>query len=432
MNLKAENRAAGDLLGEVAPRLPLVRHENQRAKLATRLTVNWSGISRFEALEDIGRQIGLTPQVESRRLSLNPEKRLLPVAFAGPFFVEVRRVDQFVPHATGLLVLSVRAMNIPASLLDRMEQRIKFDLVADQNGNNLRDEYHSSWASSGGSGLQRTIVIPLRELLRSAESMTLRGSIPIELPTSVETLVFEPLQAGQKLQAGDVEVTLSHVNGNNPDEPCDITLRFMKRSSDDPDGIHVDEVEVNAYDIEGDAIARAWDSSSDSSLGLTVNRTYPKRPSKLEVRLIARTTLLQYGFELSNVPLSEHLRMPEALLPLEFGGNAAPATMEFVRFEERGNFSKIRVRVTNHSNKPIRQIQMTHDYRDAQGNPLKSELGHLNSERGEDNMPRWVVGAGATTEAVDTAFFAPAAAQSAKLPIRSIEFADATRWEAPK
>jgi hypothetical protein len=424
IDLDVADQPAGQVLERLAGELGLSfpRVEGQQGPLGQRVILRRNGCSRLEAIEEVCRQVGLHPAYEDHfertRVVLRPGPRPGPAAFAGPFLVEVREVKQFPPHATGYVLLSFRAYGLPANLTERQARQAELEPVVNAWGMSLEDDGALySWGSWSGSAdvFQFVQAVRLKDLLRPVRLVAVQGYVPFRLPTRTDRVRFEPLAAGTTHESGKVSVTLSHVTEG---EPCQLDFSLA--------GVSFKDVQLAAYDRDGKPLEVRTQRGFGTDDAAEVSVEMLRRPAAVEVSFIADTQELRYPFRLDAVPLPLHAEMPEVLPPAKFPG-PAPVSVKFVAIAERGNSPRVSLEVTNHSDKPVRRLDLDLTYLDADGRPADEFPGpHSASVTGREHPV--VVEAGATTKVVTAAFFMPPRTERGVPTVRRVEFADATSW----
>jgi hypothetical protein len=126
------------------------------------------------------------------------------LTFAGPYAIGISRLDEFPPHASGYLCLSVVAA-VPASVQGFWSQESWSGLLdfhaRDARGVDLvvRDTNLCAWGwnTLGPIALRRGMAnYKLMRLLRSVGTIHLDGRISATIPVGVETIRLDGLQAG--------------------------------------------------------------------------------------------------------------------------------------------------------------------------------------------------------------------------------------------
>jgi hypothetical protein len=105
--------------------------------------------------------------------------------------------------------------------------------------------------------------------------------------------------------------------------------------------------------------------------------------------------------------------------------------VSFVEITGKDHDRKVHLKVTNHSDKPIRRVDVELSYLDAQGRPplLAPDFPAAPSPSSILSRGRpLIVEAGATVETNVPAFHMPQETARVAVTLRRVEFADATSW----
>ncbi len=304
VDLDVEDQPAGELLDRLAGELglELAGHDGQRAALSKPVTVQMSGRSRLEAIHEVCRQVNLHPKYSSAawtdsavKLTFVEGPRPRPVAFAGPFLMEVADLRQAAPAPTGSLKVRVRAFGLPEVVADRVHWPIKILEI-------LPAEIHApahrgNWACDHSGGLDFRETIRLGNLFRHVEEVSMfRGAIGLSLPASVETTRFEKLEPGTTRQLGNAKVTLRSVGQG---EPCDLAFGLA--------GVSADDIQFIAYDRENQILK----ATQSAYFGNHYTFRTSKRPTWVTASVITRKQDVEYSFRFQNIPLPQHSSMPD-------------------------------------------------------------------------------------------------------------------------
>jgi hypothetical protein len=364
------------------------------------------------------------PRYHGTELSLEKLPRHGPVAFAGPFLVEVEELDQAAASATGLVRLRVRSWRLPPAVVDRMERQLK-DLKV------IPPELHDSedlggvWGWSGPERVDFSQTVSLKNLLRRITTIpSVQGTIGVVLPARVETVRFEDLKAGINHRAGNAKVTLQSIGDR---EPCTLEFSFTN--------IDLNDIHIILQDGDGrslKSLAGFGDGGSNFGNGGETQGsrtiTVSKRPARVVASFVAQKEEFNYAFQFDNLRLPDAADMPEQLAPTAFPGHDAPVTVEFVRIEPDEDFPKVWLRVANHANKAVRTLGMNLIYLDNKGNALKDWPASHSGQTDADRGTRTIVEPGATAQFRTTAFFLPKETERVSVIVDKVVFGDATDW----
>jgi len=161
------------------------------------VAVELEGRSVLQAIDDIARQADVHPVFESGGVTLAPGPRLQPVAFAGPFMLEVTGVSEYAPYAVGTIEVTLSALGLPSDVLNALDGQsdlLSVNGATDASGGALVDS--DAPASSGGgvydTEFRESRTLGLRNLLRGVSSIaSLEAGFTGEVPTGTEPSAFE-------------------------------------------------------------------------------------------------------------------------------------------------------------------------------------------------------------------------------------------------
>ncbi len=447
-DLEVKGRPAGDVLKELtgATGVQVAPTPAQARALARPVTLELRGRSQSELIEEVCRQAGLypvwaeqfTPTKRVEKLELRPGPRPYPVGFAGPFAVEVESVNEYVPHATGLITFRVRGPALPPVVLRMMRElgpgRNAFVItrMASAAGSDLSDAPDGPSMKAGflqQDRYDRELEFPLKNLLRDVTAVTtLRGVVRVPLPSKVDSLRFESPAPGAVAKFGTVEVKMigfnkSQTTFNGKAYPnASIRLEYK--------GVRPDRVRLLAYDAEKKLIAVSATESSGIDMGGTGAFSVQGDPAAFVVKVISAVEYVEYGFALDGLPLPGAAGMPEKLVPVNFTGHDTPVSVEFVRITSPRFPAKAQFRVVNHADKDVRFVGLKLTYLSSSGKvvgewPHASYSGPTPQDRKE---PRFVVTRNATALVEMDTPFLPDGAQSIRTELNKVVFSDATEW----
>jgi hypothetical protein len=415
--------------------------DEARAAASRPVSLRMQRRSRLEAIEEVCRQVGLCPVYQqSDMIALAAGKRSLPCAVAGPFLVQVERVTENHPTATGQMTLLCPAYDVPAGVLALLRPAplaLRDLRVSSADGRVLHDAdkqpYHLPRVTSYGSDTYGTRwVIPLKNLLRDLDVIAdTCGSFAVTLPSQVEVLRFESLTAGETQSAGNTWVKLTKVDGKDENAPTSITqLEF------EGPGVTHKRVQWMALDLQGHRLGDGY-AAFDSSGRLRVS--LPRQSTACHLRLLTLEEEVVFDFQLRDVPLKG--RPPTQLEPARFPGHDVPVTVKVVKLPTgNGNLSEpIRLLVENHTQKEVFGLTLACTYLDADGRPLKETVyTHPRPEAVANAavMPGPVPNEMATSVFREQKTFTvnvrdpqvPPGAKSVSVAVQRVLFMDATTW----
>jgi hypothetical protein len=416
VTMNVNSQPAGKLLGSLTEKLGMEFEpdEDQAAALQKAVSLNVTGKSRFEAIEEVCRQLEMTPAYSKKALTLQPGARTNPVVFVGPFFVELTNLETRTESATGKLELRVFSTGLPRTMMQQLRDgsgSATVEKAHNAKGEDLQNLKESSRMHSqfGPLVFDRQITVGLKHLLRNITAISvLEGQIEIEIPTAVTILKFDELKTGTEKKAGESTVKLSSASSNS------YSFNFK--------GLESNQIQLIAYDESGKQLQDNGGSSFSGGGSGTISKNYKTTPARLEVRVISATEPLEYPFAMKEIAIPNAAQMPEKLAELSFEGDA-PVTLEFVKIGGEGQFKKAHFKATNHSNKATGSLVFLMKYLDADGKVLKD----TRTSHGRDDMK-----AGETVELEATAFFMPEETKSVSATLIEVNFADASAWKPEK
>jgi hypothetical protein len=425
--------------------------------LSLPVNLELTGVSRLEAIERTCRQIGLFPvypdadetpfafagglveglatvvdealpgsaQARAELPASNAitfERGMRTVAFAGPFLIEVLDLEEHAPNATGRLTLGVRALGLAPRVLafqtEMVESLVVEDILdpaevslqADQGMRYMGTPETSAalWQSQTG--------FDLKNLLRSASEVEVRGSVRLQIPLALRAA---------SLSADDAE--LETVQGVTIErKEWGESTRFSVRGSEDL--LQDLQVRFGATKASGEPLGILFSDWSIWGEQMNTGLQTPEIPGTVDLKLCTARELV-YPFVLGGVPLRHWQEQPKVLATLGFDGSI-PLQVEFVRFTQADeHFPKVELRLRNHSNKDAVHASATFVYVDASGTELESFPHTLTGEFNfAGQAPLAVQGGTATLETV--AHFMPPGTARIEIRVESVTFVDASQWHA--
>lgn len=470
LDLNFADRPAGEVLVELLVPMGLILETaGAEEALEKPVSVQAQGISRIEAVERVCAAAGLTPvypdphmagnmggelaktlitgfasmmgkEAEEAMAELEGElgaagdgftvrlmegARPWPVTYAGPFALIVTGVEEEAPDPKGSVQFEVRSFGLPAGLLTAMtEQReiIQVREIRSASGDNL-------WADEGSTFFGSPMITPVSSyeftsldligLLRGVETVErLAGTAKIEIPTRVHTVEFKGAKEGDSVKVGDMTVTLKGVG-----EMSEIEIKGENVSFDSL------RTKIICEDAEGTPMGNMGAGSMGWGDQVTVSLNTARPPANITLKIVGESESVGYDWAFPPIPLSRFAEMPEALEEIEFGDHPVPVTVEFLEFTDSDpDFPKVRLGLTNHSNKDAADISATFYYLDASGAEMKDFPHTLQGEFGFDGHAP-AVKKGSKSKLEVTAFFMPEGTKSIRIEVTEIEFSDATTWK---
>jgi predicted Zn finger-like uncharacterized protein len=446
VDLNVQNEPAGEVLKKLAGELGLTLQTTtaRNTALAKPVTVTLAQKSRLEAIEDVCRQIGLSPEYspmtdgsKPATLSLKPEPRSWPATFAGPFLVEVTAVRENAPYPTGQLELQFYAPGLPPDVLRVVRESrrlVTFEEITDSQERDLTDTGGGS-GSSGSSQktspiYERTYYVPLKNLLRSVTAIkTVRGKIEFRLPTKIETVRFDKLTVGMSRKIGDIELKIRRANIR----PNYSSLSFDVTGA--PAGFQYGDVKFEFADAQGHMMRGSGGGASGFGDKWRISADVEGQPASVTAKFITQIEELNYEFRLADVPLKSYAKMPVKIEPAKFAGHEAPVTLQFVKIVPNPDFPSfppnVRFRVINHADKEIKRLDMKLEYLDSGGKKLKEwPLASYSATRtASQTGPAIVVAGNAKAEFDSNAPFMPKETKTVAVTLKKVRFVDAEEWK---
>ncbi|MFP6596572.1 MAG: hypothetical protein VCC01_03875, partial [Candidatus Hydrogenedentota bacterium] len=352
------------------------------------------------------------------------DTRPYPVVFSGPFVFEIDNIQENAPLPTGSIALSVKTYGLDTGqlvLLAEMSDSLELDGLVDAKGRSLIEE-NMMYISNGevaGASYADFYSYELHNLIREVTEIDrFAGIQSLVMPTEVQEISFEGIEAGQIKTISDISIEVKDVG--------DYT-RFDILGPDDV--IENMKVQFWPSDANGNSLGITY-SSADSwqsgkiQAGLNTSAT----PHTISLKLVTKSETLKYPFEFRSIPFKNFAQAPERIEELSFEGHDAPLTITLNQITERDPyFSKIELVVINHSNKEVKSAMANFEYLDASGTKL-DDFPHTVS--GEFTADGWgtLAGIGQTATRESTAFNMPPGTQSIHMVVQMVEFTDGTSW----
>lgn len=436
-----QGSVAADALRELATLLGLVvdfgKHEKS---FADSVTLDLKGRSRIECIEAVANGCGffaVFPSVnellmagrgDSASATVRFEKgtRPNPIAFEGPFMVRVSHLEERVPHGVGTMDLTVSCFGVePAilALLHSVSETVQIETLVDAKGRSLRprdDVHYLGGGISQGPCYENTTRLELRNLLRDVATIQrVSGRHGLALPRDVVSVNFDTLRPGVAQTVGDLRVTVQEVSTN--------TSFDIEGPEESLEGLMASAI---ATDAAGKDVAvhfvslNSW-GSKKSQLG--INSDAP--PSAVRIKFVRKHELIDYPFELLNIALPNHEKMPETIEPLTFGTRDCPIDLGFRSLaNDDGQFPDVEFRGKNHANKDAMNVLAQLFYLGPKGEELGDFTATLTgSFEGASLGP--VVRQGSEADLTTTGFFMPKGVTSVRAEVHRVQFVDGTVWE---
>ena len=422
--------------------------------------------SRLEAIEAICSQIGVHADYEAVRrvleepppavcalpvLVLLPGKRPFPLTFAGPYAIGISRLDEFPPHASGYLCLSVVAA-VPASVQGFWSQESWSGLLdfhaRDARGVDLvvRDTNLCAWGwnTLGPIALRRGMAnYILMRLLRSVGTIHLDGRISATIPVGVETIRLDGLQTGLVAEGKKARVRVDRFQAfaetaeANPrlaserkywlsltvqgDKYIPIAVVALNKAGE--------AVKISKYPIDTSYYRSRIEPGPGTSSPVDHSWHYDldDEPESLIVKAFVELAFVEFPVQLE-ADLRRSEEQPVEPIPLQFSGSA-PLQIEVLALSEDSPFRKAALRLTNTSNKDICSINCDLIYVNPAGQTAPSSQPPISPPPTlETAVLPLLVPKASTVEIKATAFSSPKNATSATAILKAVFFADGTTW----
>lgn len=477
-----EGSTLGEALEDLAEGLGLTLHAGDREEaLAPTVSVSLAGLSRLEAIEAICASAGLYPvypkaelqmgafgeamvqalssgmeamftstdsaisfsglgdaesaeeeeeeaeedTIPANAIQLNAVPRPYPVAFMGPFMLEVEEIEENVPHAKGEIAFEIRAIGLDDSVLTMLSQlyeATRFERIEDAQGRSLTkpDVHYMSGGKIEGATYSDGYRIDLLNLIREVESIRLfQGVQDLAVPIAVKEVEFSDLTVGATAQAGELRIELKKTGTYSQFE-----ITGPGESTED---LKVLFLPFNAQGAQIGIVYQSADSWFPGKAQASVNTS--EAPASIKMKIVTESKTLQFPFEIEDIPLQRYAEMPEKIEALDFAPHPEPLSLELVNIVERDpSFSKIEIRLINHSNKDATSVFVEFIYLDPGGAKLDEFPHTITGAFSFDGEPI-LVAKSQTAEQETTAFQMHENTEAMEFKFHHVEFVDGTRWE---
>lgn len=392
---------------------------------STDSAISFDGLGDAEPAQDEAIEEPEKETIPANAIQLSAGPRPYPVAFMGPFMIEIEEIEESVPHAKGEIAFEVRAIGLNESvlaMLSQLSESTRFDRIEDAQGRSLikPDVHYMSSGKIEGATYTDGFRIDLLNLIREVEEIHMfQGVQDLPLPINVEEVEFSDLTVGASQQVGDFQIVLKKTGTYSQFE-----ISWPEESAEE---IKVLCLPFNAAGEQIGIVYQSADSWFPGKAQASVNSS--EAPASIKMKIVTESKNLEFPFEIQSIPLKRYAEMPEKIQDLDFGPHPEPLSLELVSIVERDpSFSKIEIRLMNHSNKDATSVFADFVYLDSTGAKLEDfphTIAGAFSFEGEPIL----VEKGQTAEQETTAFQMHEKTQSIEFKLHHVEFVDGTRWE---
>ena len=404
--LKIENQPAGELLERLVGELGLefIADKEQTASLQKKVSLAMKVRSRFEAIDEICRQIEMTPVYSEKKMRLQLGTRTSRVVFSGPFLIEAGIRETRAETASGTLTVYVFSAGLPRAVVKQPFSHTVIKVANSDEDSLQRQNRETSRSRKWPTVFASRKQVPLKNLLSSVKAISvLKGKVSLQVPTGVARFTFDEFETGIEKKSGKASVRLTKVDGRE--------FTFQSK------GLQLRGKQIVGYDKNGKRVEELAGFGSNNSF----HKIFRTPPARIEFRVITSWVSIAYEYEMNDIVIPNSAKMRERLAELKIEGDS-PVTVKFVKLTGDKGFRKILFGVTNHTNKLVEEIDLEVKYLDASGKVLKETRSSLRDE----------VPAGDELECEDTAFFMPMETTAVEATVSKITFADASVWQMPK
>ena len=207
-----QDHTAISALEDVAEKCGLTIYDQTKFAdtLKQNVTVKLEDVSPLEVIEAICSQVNLHPRYRAGQIALTEGPRTLPVAFAGPFLIEVTQTHEYVPNAFAKVSFQCFAAGLPTAATSRLvglyagsdeaPDKITFQVpsLKGSDGSELNSKLRGFFpAEASKSTVEFGSVVEAVNLLRAVTSIAeFDGSISWSFPTKLQTVAVKSLEKG--------------------------------------------------------------------------------------------------------------------------------------------------------------------------------------------------------------------------------------------
>ena len=376
--------------------------------------------------------------------------RRYPLAFSGPFVVGIANFQDYALFGTGELEVRAMAYNIPDGIVEmhrKQGERMRVLKIEAPSGQSLKrkDAYSSSRSTNNNDGalfevLEFKGLAGLTQEVASIAKIESRLNVPV--PEKMAAFSFDKPECGVRAHKDDVQVEIIE----HGEKQVSVLLEWPGIKQDvlpPSDGNYGKfrpsaSILAMATDKDGLPVAMKTHSPEEFEAGKVRCTLFAHMPfSSLTVYILRDIEWLSHTFVLKDIPLEQSNERLEKLVELVYEGNEVPVSFEVISAEfvpnkhfpgHKGD-GVARVKVTNHSNKPIWRIGGDSDYFDGEGVEVGDFMFRMKSkEDNSDEMPSILLPANTTQEIeVELGMVEPEMKQ-VKLVLHYVQFMDGSVW----
>jgi len=312
IDLAVTNQPADAVLLDLCESLNLEMRgaEPIRDKLGAPISLTLNSVSRLEAIDRLGEQIGFYPDyAESDDIDTSSEiwvktgaPRRWPAVFTGPFMVALTSF----PWREPLIEISVYGFGLPGARVAKTEQDLLYiSEVVDADGNNLVKKREKASPKNVFGKDPEAIAVETSvgldpSIIGKTTSVTIRGKIVAALLTKVEQLSFHGVVVGATERLGGMAFTLSELPETKPGAIS--SLNFTVSGADQDFGRS--RYEIAAFDEAGARLPSAGGGFTrvgreDPILSLSISEI----PAYVAINVVTNIGKIEYPFELTDVTL---------------------------------------------------------------------------------------------------------------------------------
>lgn len=304
------------------------------------------------------------------------------VAFAGPVRIQIKEIKEEAPLATGEVELQFEWLPLPKHVgpeanHEPAEMNWQIGAIIGPQGENLIADKDSQIHQRGiyGTGDKsllnsRTKRMSLSGLVQSIDRIGMFFChVHFYLPTEWKPIWFE------NPKSGDVKTVDSYRASYGGKWYPGNASGFMFDVNGLGSREHIKQIRIFAFDGDGNSVnpgVSLIEGTKTSGRSLHFFET----PALFVIVPITRSIDVEYSQAFKDIPLAKYESQPKELPKLEFGDHPAPVSAEDLQRvdDERGT---MRMKLTNHSNKPVQEVRV-YVYRiDEQGNPISGNTSFL-------------------------------------------------------